>query len=63
MKQIDKLEATKTANSAENKKLNNHKRKRFNLMILLRWIFAQEPFLKQKMPKQTSFYLEGRYRN
>jgi hypothetical protein len=36
-KQIDKLEATKVANKAENKIVEPEK-KRFSLMILLKWI-------------------------
>jgi hypothetical protein len=40
-KQIDKLEATKTANSAENK--SRTAEEAFNLMILLKWIFVLEP--------------------
>jgi methionyl-tRNA synthetase len=43
-KQIDKLEATKTANTAE-KKLN-HRKKPFNLRILPKWIFVQRTILE-----------------
>jgi hypothetical protein len=46
-KQIDKLEATKTANTAENKKAE-HRKKPFNLRILPKWIFVQEQSWKPK---------------
>jgi methionyl-tRNA synthetase len=44
-KQIDKLEATKTANTAENKK-NWFQKKPFNLRILPKWIFVTGTILE-----------------
>jgi methionyl-tRNA synthetase len=56
-KQIDKLEATKTANKEENKSLWNHRKKPFNLRILPKWIFVQEQSEAEKMPKANKLLI------